>query len=284
LAQEVRFKKGITQSDFAVAIGESLSRVSQLEHQRTSINDTVIGKYIEALDLDVAVVAAYGLILPKAYLAAPKHGCLNVHGSLLPRWRGAAPIQRAIMAGDRESGVTIMRMEAGLDTGPMLLRESVSVTDEMTGGELHDALAAMGARLMTETLAALANGPIEEVIQPEAGVTYAAKLTTADQRIDWTQPARVCLDRIRALAPRPGAFGVMGAERWKILAAAPGPATKASPGSVIDDALAVAAGDGMSLRLTLVQRPGGRPLPASDFLRGAPLAADASFVPCPAID
>jgi methionyl-tRNA formyltransferase len=237
-----------------------------------------------ALKLDVAVVAAYGLILPKAYLAAPTFSCLNVHGSLLPRWRGAAPIQRAIMAGDQESGVTIMRMEAGLDTGPMLKRDKIPIPDAMTGGQLHDALAAMGARLMVETLADLAKGPIQEEIQPAEGVTYAAKLTNADQRIDWTESARLCLDRIRAMAPRPGTFAVFGEERWKILSAAPGPATKAAPGFIIDDQLTVAAGDGRSLRLTMVQRPGGKPLPTADFLRGAPVSAGSSFVPCPAID
>ena len=249
-----------------------------------SLRDPQVLADFEALALDVAVVAAYGLILPKAYLAAPKWSCLNVHGSLLPRWRGAAPIERAIMAGDRETGVTIMRMEAGLDTGPMLKRERLAIPDAMTGGDLRDALAAMGARLMVETLAALAKGPIPEEIQPEDGVTYAAKLTTADQRIDWTESARLCLDRIRALAPRPGAFGVFGEERWKILSAVVGPETKAAPGTILDDRLAVAAGDGRSLRLTLVQRPGGKPLAAADFLRGAPVAAGSSFVPCPAID
>lgn len=264
---------------------EQWARTHGLEARTpVSLRDPEVLAAFEALDLDVAVVAAYGLILPKAYLAAPKHGCLNVHGSLLPRWRGAAPIQRAIMAGDKESGVTIMRMEAGLDTGPMLMRDSVPIAEDMTGGDLHDSLAALGARLMTATLAALAKGPMAEEIQPAEGVTYAAKLTTEDQRIDWTESARRCLDRIRALAPRPGAFGVMGEERWKILAATPGPATKTAPGSVIDDALAVSAGDGLSLRLTLVQRPGGRPLSVADFLRGTPLAAGAMFVPCPDID
>lgn len=249
-----------------------------------SLKDPQVLADFEALRLDVAVVAAYGLILPKAYLAAPKFSCLNVHGSLLPRWRGAAPIQRAIMAGDRETGVTIMRMEAGLDTGPMLKRDSLPIHDDMTGGALHDALAAMGARLMAETLADLAKGPIHEEIQPAEGVTYAAKLTNADQRIDWTESAKLCLDRIRAMAPRPGTFAVFGEERWKILSAAPGPATKAAPGTIIDDQLTTAAGDGRSLRLAMVQRPGGKPLPTADFLRGAPVSAGSSFVPCPAID
>lgn len=249
-----------------------------------SLRDPQVLGDFEALKLDVAVVAAYGLILPKPYLAAPRFSCLNVHGSLLPRWRGAAPIQRAIMAGDLETGVTIMRMEAGLDTGPMLKRDRLTITEQMTGGELHDALAAMGARLMAETLADLEKGEIGEETQPEAGVTYAAKLTTADQRIDWTESGRLCLDRIRAMAPRPGAFGVFGEERWKILSALPGPETKAAPGTIIDDLMTVAAGDGHSLRLTMIQRPGGKPLPTPDFLRGAPVAAGSSFVPCPAID
>jgi methionyl-tRNA formyltransferase len=238
----------------------------------------------EALKLDVAVVAAYGLILPKAYLTVPTWGCLNVHGSLLPRWRGAAPIERAIMAGDHETGVTIIQMEEGLDTGPMLLIDKLAIADAITGGDLREELARMGARLMVTVLNEISKYClVMRQAQPLEGVTYAAKLTTADQRIDWTESARLCGDRIRALAPRPGAFAVIGEERWKILSAAPGPETKAAPGTVIDDDLTVAAGDGGSLRLTLVQRPGGKPLPAADFLRGSPVARGSCFVPCPAI-
>jgi len=238
----------------------------------------------QALSLDVAVVAAYGLILPKAYLAAPTFGCLNVHGSVLPRWRGAAPIQRAIMAGDQETGVTIMQMEAGLDTGPMLLKEAIEISPTMTGGALHDALAEIGARLMVRTLADLDGLLAWREVQPDAGVSYAAKLTPLDQRVDWTEPAQICLDRIRALAPRPGAFGVMGGERWRLLDATLGPATRAEPGAVIDNHLSVAAGDGRSLRLLTLQRPGGKPLSTADFLRGYPVPAGSGFVPCPAID
>ncbi len=264
---------------------ERLARSEGLEMRTpVSLRDPQTLADFEALELDVAVVAAYGLILPKAYLAAPVHGCLNVHGSLLPRWRGAAPIQRAIMAGDAASGVTIMRMEAGLDTGPMLTREAIAISQTMTGGELHDALAEIGARLMVATLAKLATGPIPEEIQSDHGVTYAAKLTSLDQRLDWTESAKICLDRIRAMAPRPGAFAVWGEERWKLLAALPAGPTTAAPGIIVDDALTVAAGDGQSLRLTLLQRPGGKPLAAAEFLRGVPVPAGASFVPCPAID
>jgi methionyl-tRNA formyltransferase len=238
----------------------------------------------EALNLDVAVVAAYGLILPKSYLAAPKFGCLNVHGSLLPRWRGAAPIQRAIMAADRKTGVTIMQMEAGLDTGPMLLREEIAISATMTGGALHDALAAVGARLMVSVLDDLETFMARREVQPTEGVTYAAKITPLDQRIDWREPAQLCLDRIRAMAPRPGAFGVWQGERWKLLEATLGSRTSQAPGTLLDDQLSVAAGDGQSLRLVCLQRPGGKPLSAADFLRGFPVAAGSMFTPCPAID
>ena len=159
-----------------------------------------------ALDLDAAVVAAYGLILPKAILDAPKHGCLNVHASLLPRWRGAAPIQRAIEAGDAETGVTIMRMDEGLDTGGMLLAERVAITSAATGGSLHDDLSAMGARLIVEALGRLAEGALDATPQPEDGVTYARKLNRSEARIDFSQPAQVIERRLRAFDPWPGGY------------------------------------------------------------------------------
>jgi methionyl-tRNA formyltransferase len=222
-----------------------------------------------ALDLDVAVVAAYGLILPKAMLDAPRRGCLNIHASLLPRWRGAAPIQAAILAGDAESGVTIMRMEEGLDTGPMLLKGSVPITPRMTTPELHDLLAPLGARLLIEALAA--DPPA--VPQPEAGATYAPKLTKDDSRLDWTLPAAVLDRRIRALNPWPGTVTALAGEALRVLAAAPeegaGP-----PGRLLDAAGLVACGEG-ALRLERLQRAGGRPLAAADFLRGFPLPAGA---------
>ncbi|WP_372623108.1 methionyl-tRNA formyltransferase [Falsiroseomonas sp.] len=215
-----------------------------------------------ALDLDVAVVAAYGLILPKPMLDAPRRGCLNIHASLLPRWRGAGPIQAAILAGDAETGITIMRMEEGLDTGPMLLRESVPIGPRATTPEIHDALAALGARLI---LRALEEDP-PPVPQPEEGVTYAPKIAKEDGRLDWTQPADALDRRIRALTPWPGCFFAHGAETIRVLAAEPG-AGGGPPGTVLDGAPTVACGSG-ALRLTRLQRAGRGALPAAEFLRG----------------
>ncbi|WP_149540156.1 methionyl-tRNA formyltransferase [Siccirubricoccus phaeus] len=218
-----------------------------------------------ALGLEVAVVAAYGLILPPAMLEAPRRGCLNIHASLLPRWRGAAPIQAAILAGDAESGVTIMRMEEGLDTGPMLLREAVPLGPRMTTPALHDALAEMGARLV---LRALAENP-PPVPQPEAGVTYAPKLTKADGRLDWSLPATALDARVRALNPWPGTFFQHQSEAIRLLAAEPA-AGAGPPGMVLDAAGLVACGEGV-LRLQRLQRPGRGPLAVGEFLRGCPL-------------
>jgi methionyl-tRNA formyltransferase len=218
-----------------------------------------------ALGLDAAVVAAYGLILPKAMLDAPRRGCLNIHASLLPRWRGAAPIHAAILAGDAESGVTIMRMEEGLDTGPMLLKEATPIGPQTTVQELHDRLAAIGARLI---LRALAEDP-PAVPQPEEGVTYAPKLTKEDGRLDWTQDAAALERRVRALNPWPGTFFTHGGEQIRVLAAHPEPGSGA-PGTVLDDAGLIACGSG-ALRLARLQRPGRAPQPADAFLRGYPL-------------
>ncbi len=226
-----------------------------------------------ALDLDAAVVAAYGLILPQPMLDAPRRGCLNIHASLLPRWRGAAPIQAAILAGDAKSGVTIMRMEAGLDTGPMYLAESLALGPRITTPLLHDALSDMGARLLLRTLA---EWPDPEP-QPEAGVTYAKKLTKADARLDWSQPAEVLDRRIRALNPWPGTIAMLGAEPLRILAAEPA-AGQGAPGTLIGPGL-VACGTGLiacgtgALRLTLLQRAGRAAMPVADFLRGTPIPA-----------
>lgn len=214
-----------------------------------------------ALDLDVAVVAAYGLILPPAMLEAPRRGCLNIHASLLPRWRGASPIQSAILAGDAQSGVTIMRMEEGLDTGPMLLAEAVPITPRMTAGALHDALSPMGARLI---LRALAEDP-PATPQPQDGITYAPKITREDGRIDWRQDATALDRRIRALP----CFFTHGAETLRLLDAEPVEG-HAPPGTVLDAAPRIATGRG-ALRLLRLQRAGGKPLPAADFLRGYPL-------------
>jgi len=225
-----------------------------------------------ALHLDAAVVAAYGLLLPESMLAAPGRGCLNIHASLLPRWRGAAPIQAAILAGDVETGVTIMRMEAGLDTGPMLLRGSVPITDATTAGTLHDELATLGAALV---LRALADNPAP-VPQPAEGVTYAAKLSRADGELDWTLGAKTLARRVRALNPWPGTFTHFAGETLKVLAAH-AESGSGVPGTVLDDALLVATGDG-ALRLTSIQAPGRAAMPADAFLRGKPVPPGTSLL------
>ena len=216
-----------------------------------------------ALGAEIAVVAAYGLILPQPILDAPARGCLNVHGSLLPRWRGAAPVQRAIMAGDAESGVCIMQMEAGLDTGPVLLDGSFPI-EGMTAGELSAELASLGAVLMVETLATL--DARVAVAQADADATYAAKIDKAEARIDWSRPAVEVERLVRAMNPAPGAWAAMAGERVKILAADVLPHS-GSPSEVLDDKLTVACGDG-AIRPTLVQRAGGKPMRAAELLRG----------------
>ncbi len=219
-----------------------------------------------ALDADAAVVAAYGLILPRAVLAAPRLGCLNVHASLLPRWRGAAPIQRAMLAGDTETGVTIMQMDVGLDTGAMLLRESILLLPDATASWLHDMLAAMGARLIVAALDGLDEGRLTPVPQPGEGVTYAHKLDKNEGRIDWSRPAVELERQVRALNPWPGVWFDFGAERIKVLDAVLSPGTGA-PGTVLDDRLTVACGR-LALRPTRVQRAGKAPMTAGDMLRG----------------
>jgi methionyl-tRNA formyltransferase len=220
-----------------------------------------------ALDADVAVVAAYGLILPQAILDAPRHGCLNVHGSLLPRWRGAAPVQRAIMAGDMLTGVTIMAMEAGLDTGPMIAKAELAI-GRKNAAQATQELADVGATLMVETLAA---GTFEGEPQPEQGVTYAAKISKEEARIDWLRPAADIVRHVQGLAPFPGAWFEVAGERVKLLAADFVEAVGA-PGDVVDDALTIACGDG-AIRPSLLQRAGHKPLALDDFLRGFAIAA-----------
>jgi len=218
-----------------------------------------------ALNADLAIVAAYGLILPQAILDAPKQGCLNIHASLLPRWRGAAPIHRAIMAGDAESGVCIMRMEAGLDTGPVLSRAATPIGPDETTGDLHDRLARIGADLVTDTLARL---PLPEVAQPEDGVTYAAKIDKAEARVDWNRPAEEIARHIRGLAPFPGAWTVADGERIKLLGARRVEGTGA-PGTVLHD-FTVACGSG-AVQVTRAQRAGRAAQDTDSFLRGTPL-------------
>ncbi|MCK8463922.1 methionyl-tRNA formyltransferase [Aliiroseovarius sp. S1339] len=216
-----------------------------------------------ALNADVAVVVAYGLILPQAILDAPKHGCLNIHASLLPRWRGAAPIHRAIMTGDSETGACIMQMEAGLDTGPVLLREATPIGAEETTAQLHDRLSAMGARLIVDALDRLSKLTPEP--QPDEGVTYAHKIDKSEAQIDWTLPA-VKVDRlIRGLSPFPGAKCEMAGEQVKLLASRVTDGTGA-PGQVLEG-LVIACGTG-AIKVLRAQRPGKRAMEAGDFLRG----------------
>jgi methionyl-tRNA formyltransferase len=218
-----------------------------------------------ALRLDAAVVAAYGLILPLAMLDSPARGCLNIHASLLPRWRGAAPIQAAILAGDTETGVTIMQMDAGLDTGAMLLKQAIAITATTTTATLHDQLAEAGASLILQTLAT--NPPPQPQSDPDA--TYAAKLSREDGRIDWTQSAAQIDRQIRAFDPWPGTFTALNGQTLKVLAASiiDGAGT---PGTTLDDHLTVACGSA-ALRLTQIQLPGRASLPADAFLRGHPV-------------
>jgi methionyl-tRNA formyltransferase len=218
-----------------------------------------------ALALDIAVVVAYGLILPRPILDAPLLGCVNLHGSLLPRWRGAAPIQRAIMAGDTETGVMTMRMEEGLDTGPVLMAERTSI-GRKTYGALHDELARLGADLMVRTLAALERGAITAKPQPEDGAIYAKKIAKEEARIDWSKPAREIDCLIRGLSPVPGAWCEAKGERLKILACELASGNGVA-GTLLDDELSVACGEGV-LRLTRLQRPGKSAMSAGELLRG----------------
>ena len=236
-----------------------------------SFRDPSACESFAALDLEVAVVAAYGLILPKAVLDAPERGCINIHASLLPRWRGAAPIQRAILAGDDETGITIMQMDEGLDTGPMLLAKSSPITDKTTGESLHDALAEIGAAAIVEALDGLEKGTMTPTPQPETGSTYADKLDPAESRLDWARPAIDLERQVRAFTPWPGSWFDHEGARIKILQAALDERNGA-PGAVLDDELTIACGAG-SLRLLRLQRASKRALAAQDFLRGTRIAA-----------
>ena len=228
------------------------------------------------LNLDAAIVVAYGLILPGAILSAPRLGCFNLHASLLPRWRGAAPIQRAIMAGDKVTGAMVMQMDEGLDTGPVLATRQVEIAADTTAGALHDKLAHEGAALMVTALKGRADGSLEPVPQSEDGVTYAAKIDKAEAKIDWTKPAAELDCHIRGLSPFPGAYfdlnGNKSPTRIKVLRATPVAGAKgAAPGELLNDRLTVACGGG-ALRLEEVQRAGKAPMTADAFLRGNPLA------------
>ena len=242
-------------------------------HTPASLKGAETQATFAGLGLDVAVVVAYGLLLPRPILTSPRLGCLNIHASLLPRWRGAAPIQRAILAGDEESGITIMQMDEGLDTGPMLLRQAIAIGARETGESLHDRLAALGARLIVEALDGLAGGSLRAIPQPAEGASYAAKLTREEGRLDWRQPALLLDRHVRALAPWPGAWFEIGGERVKVLEAEPA-AGSGAPGRVIDGRPTIACGEG-ALRLIKLQRAGKAALPAEAFLRGFRLDAGA---------
>jgi methionyl-tRNA formyltransferase len=235
-----------------------------------SLKDPAEQQAFAALGADAAIVIAYGLILPQAVLDAPRHGCFNLHASLLPRWRGAAPIQRAVMAGDKETGVMVMRIATGLDTGPVCMAERLAIGAEDTAGDLHDRLAALGADLMVRALAALEHGALDCVAQGGDGVTYAAKIDKAEARIDFHRDASAVHNHIRGLSPFPGAWCDMAiggkGERVKVLRSAVSDQSGA-PGTLLDGPLTVACGAG-SVRLMELQRAGKRPMDAAAFLNG----------------
>lgn len=257
------------------AVHEAAERLNLPVHTPRSLRDPDAGITFAGHGADVAVVVAYGLILPAPILEMPVHGCLNLHASLLPRWRGAAPINRAIMAGDPETGVMVMRMDEGLDTGAVAMAERLVIGPDDTAGMLHDRLAGLGAGLMIRALAALERGTLAATPQAEEGVTYAAKISKAEAAIDWTRPARAVHDHVRGLAPAPGAFTeiTLGgrSERLKVLETRVVDGAGA-PGTTLDDVLTVACGDG-AVRLLTVQRAGKGPMPAEAFLRGTAVPA-----------
>src|SRR5437763_680075 len=220
---------------------------------------------------DVAVVVAYGLILPKPILDAFPFGAFNLHASLLPRWRGAAPINRAIMAGDRETGVAVMKMEEGLDTGPVAMAERVSIAPDDTAGDVHDRLARLGADLMVRALAALERGSLMLTPQPKEGITYATKIDKRETRVVWTRPWKTVHDHIRGLSPFPGSWCEISGERIKLLRSSKGEG-EGAPGTVLDNTLTVACGTG-AVRIVELQRAGRTAMKVQEFLRGTPIAA-----------
>ncbi len=247
----------------------------------TTLRDPEAQAEFAAIPADAAVVAAYGLILPAAILSAPRHGCLNVHASLLPRWRGAAPIQRALLAGDSETGITIMQMDEGLDTGPIVLQEAIPIAPKVTSGELSERLAALGARLILDTLDGVAQGTLIARPQPSAGTTYAAKLRREEARLDWRLPATQLERQVRAFDPWPGAYFYGRGERIRVLLADADPQSVAAPpGTVLDENLSVACSVGV-LRPLRLQRPGRGALDTAAFLRGFALMPG-TLLPCPA--
>jgi methionyl-tRNA formyltransferase len=263
----------------ALALGLDVRTPDTLKH------DDVIADF-RALDLDVAVVASYGHILRKPFLEAPVLGCVNIHASLLPRWRGAAPIQRAILAGDKQTGVTIIRMDEGLDTGPMLLAEALPITGATTAAILHDQLAELGARLIVAALDGLLRGSLTPVEQPKEGATYAHKLGKDEGQLDWRRPASELERQVRAFAPWPGTYFELAGERIKVLQAALAPSIGGPGGSAPGTELhghgfAVACGSG-ALRLLRLLRPGRAALPEDEFRRGF-LIQPGTVLPAPAV-
>lgn len=254
-------------------------------HTPVTLKEETARAALASLDADLAVVAAYGLILPQAILDIPRMGCINLHGSRLPRWRGAAPIQRAILAGDRESGVTIIQMEAGLDTGPMLAMETVPIGVTTTAQELHDRLAELAATMVVEAVDRLALGETDATEQPNEGAVYAQKIEKAEGHIDWHRSASQIDRQIRALNPWPGCWTELDGRRLRVLGGRPlegQQSSTASPGTVLDDALTVACGNGV-LRIERLQRAGGKPMTAAELLRGFPVSPGARLgLPCPA--
>ncbi|MDB5879561.1 MAG: methionyl-tRNA formyltransferase [Variovorax sp.] len=273
-------KQFAVQHGWPVAQPRSLRLDGKYPKDAAAAREVILGAKLDAM-----VVAAYGLILPQWVLDAPRLGCLNIHASLLPRWRGAAPIHRAIEAGDAETGVTIMQMDAGLDTGDMLLREALDIGGDSTA-RLHDRLAVMGGRMVVDALRQADAGALLRNQQPVEGVTYAHKIEKNEAPVDWTLGAETIVRRIRAFDPFPGATGVLGGETVKFWAATARPPVDCSdekaPGTVIavaSDGIAVATGDGVVM-LTELQRAGGKRLPAADFLRGFDIEAGQVFDPC----
>jgi methionyl-tRNA formyltransferase len=253
------------------AVKEAALSAGLTIRQPPSLKDPALQEELNGMAAEAWVVAAYGLILPPAILDRPRFGCLNVHASLLPRWRGAAPIQRAIMAGDPETGISIMRMDAGLDTGPVLLQRSTPILAEETAGSLHDRLAGLGAALIVEALERLLQGTVVPVPQPATGATYAAKLTHEDVRVDWKRPAESVARMIRALEPTPGAQARLEGQMVKLWhAKAHDTSTDQAPGTVLgigSDGIRIACGHG-ELVVTELQRSGGKRLPFREFVRG----------------
>jgi methionyl-tRNA formyltransferase len=256
-------------SQRADVLGLPLFKPEKLRGNESALSE------LRALAPDVMVVVAYGLILPQAVLDIPAHGCLNIHASLLPRWRGAAPIQRALLAGDTQTGITIMRMDAGLDTGPMLLREALPIGDEMHAGSLHDQLAAMGARLIVEALARLDRGELPDIPQPANGASYASKIEKSEAKIDWSRPALEIARAVRAFNPAPVAWTELDGERLRIWEARPlDLPVSVRPGAILDSSrngIVVATGQG-ALSVQCLQWPGGKPQTAALAAQARPLA------------